>query len=102
MAAGVRIQHPTERNVTFTLVDGARPYRVPVDCGHCHRQHAFKTYHLTLDETGAAVVSTEIVARLQRIPGNPFAVANVVPDPPAQTIRVPHLLISARPLRPGG
>lgn len=99
---GVRIQHPTERNVTFTLVDAKRPYRAPLECGACHRVHQFKTYHLALDETGAAIVSREIVERLGRIPGHPFRIANEVAAPPEQTVRVPHLLIRSKALAPGG
>lgn len=98
---GVRIQHPSARNVTFTLVDGSRPYRVLSECGACHRVHQFKTYHLALDETGAAIVSPEIVERLKRIPGQPFAVANEVQAPPVQTINLPRLHILTRPQAPG-
>ena len=102
---GVRIQHPRERNVTFSLVDGSRPYREPWTCppppAGCGSTHLFKTYHLRLDETGAAIVSAEIVERLGRIPGQPFAIANEVAAPPAQVVRVPALVIHPRPIAPG-
>lgn len=82
--AGVRIQHPTERNCTFTLVDASRPYVAPVSCALCGLVHQWKTYHFRLDETGAAIVSREIIQRLQRLPGNGgFAIANEVRKPPA-------------------
>lgn len=100
--AGVRIQHPTKRNVTFTLADAGRPYRAPVECPACHRKHQFKTYHLKLDEVGAAIVSPEIVERLKRIPGQPFAIANEVARPPDQTIAVPSITVRPRPLKFGG
>jgi hypothetical protein len=103
---GIRIQHSTERNATFTLVDGGRRYSVPWTCppppDGCARTHEYKTYHFRLDETGAAIVSLEIWERLQRIPGNPFALANEVKAPPAQLIRVPTTLVVPRPLSPGG
>ena len=98
---GVRIQHPTKRNVLFSLVDGSRPYHVLTGCDACHRVHEFKTYHFALDESGAAIVSPEIVERLKRIPGQPFAVANVVTAPPVQVVRVPGLRILTRPIAPG-
>jgi hypothetical protein len=87
MAAGVRIQHPTEKNVTFLIVDGRRPYKGLVACGACNKTHEFKTYHLRLDETGATIVSQEIVARLQELPAmGGFSIANEVAEPPAQRL----------------
>lgn len=80
--SGVRIQHTTERNVTFTLVDGKRPYQHPIDCPVCHRVHTFKTYHIALDETGAAIVSLEIAERIKALPNSGFAVTNEVRKPP--------------------
>lgn len=110
--SGIRIQHPTARSMTFTISDVSRPYRAAMHCGApvvvrgelriCGRVHVHKTYHLNLDETGAVIVSTEIVERLRRIPGQPFVVANVVAEPPSQTIRVPLLGILVRAPSPGG
>lgn len=100
--AGVRIQHPAKRNVTYTLVDPGRPYRAPIECPTCHLTHQFKTYHFALDETGAAIVSIEIIERLKRIPGQPFAIANEVARPPDQTIAVPSITVRPRPLKFGG
>ena len=88
--AGVRIQHPTERNVVFLMVDGRRPYLAPLVCSPCGKTHAFKTYHLRLDEVGSAVVSQEIIARLQSLspPMGPFVVVNEVTAPPAQRVTI--------------
>lgn len=81
--AGVRINHPTERGVTFTIVDRNRPYRAPLMCPPpCARMHEFKTYHIRLDGGGFAIVSPLVWERLQRIPTQPFALANEVKDPP--------------------
>lgn len=102
---GVRIQHPTARSKSFTLVDGSRPYRVPWTCSPppdgCGSTHVFKTYHFRLDEVGATIVSSEIVERLRRIPGQPFAIVNEVVDPPSQTVSVPRLIVKVRANAPG-
>lgn len=108
---GVRIQHPTARSVTYTLTDGHRPYRTPLVCmaqlvirgelRPCGRTHTHKTYHLALDETGAAVVSETIAARLRSIPGQPFAFTNAVARPPDLTVRVPLLTLRPRAHTPG-
>jgi len=110
--SGTRIQHPTKRSTTFTIVDQNRPYREPLAClapivvngeqRPCARVHTFKTYHLNLDETGATIVSHEIVERLRRIPGNPFAIANEVEKPPTQFIRPPRLIARAVAVPPSG
>jgi len=103
--AGVRIQHPTRRDCTFTLVDSSRPYRTPWACppppAGCASTHLFKTYHLRLDATGATIVSVEIVERLNRIAGQPFAIANEVKAPPAQIVRVPSIARQPRAIAPG-
>lgn len=104
---GVRIQHPTKRSTTFTLVDNSRPYRggawtCPPPPAGCARTHEFKTYHFRLDETGAAIVSEEIIERLKRIPGQPFAIANEVAEPPVQTVIVPRLIRRPGLLAPEG
>lgn len=108
---GVRIQHATARSVTLTLVDGSRPYREPMVClapmvvrgerRPCARTHTHKTYHLSLDETGAAIVSAEVWGYLRRIPGNPFVVANEVAHPPDQVIHLPRLRVLPSPIAPG-
>lgn len=87
--AGVRIQHPTERSCTFTLVDAKRPLVGPQgECGVCHRVHSFKTYHLVLDAAGAAIVSPEIVERLKGMTGQPFDITGEIKAPPAQFVRI--------------
>lgn len=102
---GVRIQHPTERSVAYTLADGARSYPEPWTCPPppmgCGSTHLFKTYHFRLDETGAAIVSEQIVERLKRIPGQPFMFVNEVTRPPAQIVRVPAVVVRPRAVAPG-
>lgn len=103
--AGVRVQHPIKRSCSFTLTDASRPYRQPWTCppppAGCASTHLFKTYHLRLDESGAAIVSQEIVERLKRIPGQPFAISNEVVAPPSQVVRVPFIPRSMRAIAPG-
>lgn len=80
--SGLRITHPTERSCTFTLIDGSRAYPRPIACLVCGRMHELKTYHITLDAEGAAIVSTEVWQRVSVIPGQPFRLRNEVAAPP--------------------
>ena len=76
------------------MVDGKRPYQQPYPCVACGRTHTFKTYHITLDDVGAAIVSYEILARLKQMPDMAgFRFVNVVHNPPAQIV-VPGAPIS--------
>ena len=86
--AGIRIQHSTERNTAFTLVDPNRPLTEPWECPVCHLTHVFKTYHLQLDAAGATIVSEEVLERLKAIGGQPFSFGEVVDRPPKQTISI--------------
>jgi hypothetical protein len=103
MGVGVRIQHPTERNCMFVLVDQSRRYPEPFACEQCAQVpgqpvvHAFKTYHLRLDEAGACIVSPEIVERLKRLRGHGFAIVNEVARPPAQRV-VPGVILDRAPI----
>lgn len=91
--------------MAFTLVARDRPYTEPFHCPPpplgCGVVHLFKTYHLRLDETGAAIVSEQIWLMLQRIPGQPFRLTNEVQAPPAQRVVVPLITLRARALKPG-
>jgi len=99
MAAGVRIQHPTERNCTFVMVDASRRYIEPYICGMCGTTHVFKTYHFRLDDVGAAIVSQEIAERLSRpaMRGHGFQIANEVAKPPVQRL-VPGVILDRTPI----
>lgn len=86
---GIRIQHPSARSVRYTVVDGAVPYPVPYHCtppamGGCGSVHDFKTHHLNLDETGAAIVSEGVFERIRgRLALDGFVITNEVERPPA-------------------
>lgn len=98
--AGVRVQHPTARNVRFTIVEEDRPYREPYHCtppevGGCGSVHLFKTHHLNLDETGAAIVGDVLYEKVKHLLVlNGFRETNVVKKPPT-------LGVGMAPLIPG-
>lgn len=86
--AGVRIQHPTQRNVRFNITEPDHPYLQPYQCtppefGGCGQVHLFKTHHLNLDETGAVIVGDELyrLARAHFVAAG-FIETNIVDKPP--------------------
>jgi hypothetical protein len=90
--AGVRIVHPTARNVRFTVSDPSQPYDQPYACtppeyGGCGAVHLFKTHHLNVDETGSAIVGDVLFekARAHFLAAG-FTVANEVVHPPTMGI----------------
>jgi len=86
--AGIRVQHPTARNVRYTVVDSRVPYPVPFQCtapalGGCGSVHLFKTHHLNLDATGAAIVSEGVYERIRdRLALDGFTLGIEVKQPP--------------------
>jgi hypothetical protein len=85
---GVRVQHPTQRNVRYTVVEKNKPYPAPYTCtppdmGGCGSTHLFKTHHLNLDETGAVILSTGVFERINSLLAiDGFKVTNEVIKPP--------------------
>jgi hypothetical protein len=85
---GIRVQHPTERNVRYTVVEPKVPYPEPYTCtppefGGCGSVHMFKTHHLNLDDTGAVIVSTGVYDRIKdRLVLDGFVTTNEVKKPP--------------------
>ena len=82
---GVRIRHVSLRGVTVTVLHH-RPYRTPVLCSLCKVAHEHKTYHITLDGEGTAIVSPRVLARLKEVGLPGFTVENEVPAPPPMTL----------------
>ena len=87
--AGVRLQHPTARNVRFTISEPDRPYPsgpyqcTPPEFGGCGQVHIFKTHHLNVDETGATIIGDVLFERARiHILAAGFSVANEVLHPP--------------------
>lgn len=90
--AGIRIQHPTARNVRFNLTDPNIPFDRPYQCtppefGGCGQIHTHKTHHLNIDENGACIVGDVLY---EKIKGYLFAYGfretNVVAKPPTMGI----------------
>lgn len=92
--AGIRIQHPSQRNVRFTVVEKENPYRTPYQCtppamGGCGAMHLFKTHHLNLDETGSAIIGDVLYHKIKhKLVLNGFVEQNEVLKPPAIGISV--------------
>lgn len=86
---GIRVQHSTQRNVRYTVVEPNIPYPTAYTCtppefGGCGSTHLFKTHHLNLDETGSVIVSTGVYERIKdRLALDGFVVTNEVKRPPA-------------------
>lgn len=86
--AGIRIQHPTHRSVRFNVVEPDIPYKTPYQCtppefGGCGSVHLFKTHHLNLDSTGAAIVGDILYERIKiHLFAAGFSETNAVAKPP--------------------
>lgn len=86
---GIRVQHPTQKNVRYTVVEPNVPYPEPYNCtppefGGCGSTHLFKTHHLNLDEAGSVIISEGVFARIKdRLALDGFIIANEVARPPA-------------------
>lgn len=111
---GVRLRHATQRNAVLTIVDPTRRYQAPYICLMCSPEgaviktsHRFKTYHIKVDDVGAAIVSPEIAAKLgelQNFAG--FTILEEVAKPPAQHLdmsafSLPDVPIIAHLMEPG-
>ena len=88
MAEGIRIRHNVRRGQMLPVQLLFEPWPTNrAECGVCHTIHPCKVLHLTLDDTGAVIVSQEIKAKIWRVPTNGgFRVVNTVANPPAQGI----------------
>lgn len=93
---GIRVSHPTQRNVRYTIVESDKPYPVPYTCtppefGGCGSVHLFKTHHLNLDETGSVIVSTGVFNLIKaNLVRDGFTNATEVKKPPKMTIGMDH------------
>ena len=85
---GIRLSHPTQRNVRYTVVEPTIPYGLPYQCtppefGGCGSVHLFKTHHLNISDTGAVIVSTGVFDRIKdRLAQDGFTVEGEVAKPP--------------------
>lgn len=92
--AGVRLHHPTERNVRFIISEPSIPYSSPRQCtppefGGCGQVHLFKTHHLNVDDTGSVIVGDVLFekAKMHFLAAG-FELGNIVERPPALGIGV--------------
>jgi hypothetical protein len=89
---GVRITHPVQRNVRFTVTEPSIPYNTPFQCtepllGGCGQVHLFKTHHLNLDDTGSVIVERVLFEKLKvYLIAFGFVIANDVTRPPPQDL----------------
>jgi hypothetical protein len=86
--AGVRITHPTARNVRFSISEPDHPYSAPYQCtppefGGCGAVHLFKTHHVNVDDTGSAIVGDVLYRKASRyFTAAGFELGNAVKKPP--------------------
>lgn len=95
---GIRIQHPSLRNCTYTLVHQGRPLRAPIVCRVCGLVHHHKTYHLALDALGEVTVSETVYERLKEAGLDELKAKGKDPKPEPQRIvmngAAPTLVVS--------
>lgn len=63
-------------------------------CSRCHKFHENKTYHLDLDDTGSAIVSTTVLNRLKEVGLAGFVIMNEVKNPPPITLNIPGSILN--------
>ena len=104
MAEGIRIRHRVRRSQMLPVPLLFEPWpHNRNECGVCHTVHPCKVIHLTLDDTGAVIVSKEIKAKVWRVPTNGgFTVVNSVAKPPAQGIYPKTVKANIRGIDIGG
>ena len=89
---GVRIRHITARNARFTIVQRDNPYPEPYHCsppalGGCGMVHTHKTHHITLDDTGTAIVERVLFQKIKPyLIANGFEVLNEIKKPPTMQV----------------
>ena len=87
--AGIRLVHPTAKNVRFTISDPNLPYPsgprqgTPPEFGGCGQVHILKPHHLNVDEFGSVIVGDQLFAKAgAHMIAAGFEVANEVLHPP--------------------
>jgi hypothetical protein len=94
MAGGIRVQHESATNCRFTIVENDRPYPTPYQCtppefGGCGIVHMFKTHHLNLDDSGAAIVNDMLYQKIKHLLAlNGFRETNKVKKPPTMGVGI--------------
>lgn len=92
--SGFRITHSTARFPQMVVAaDSTRPFPNPRRCPSCQTIHQTKTYHIAVDDTGAAIVSPSVLEGLKRagaISPEAFSIESEVPNPPKQILGASH------------
>jgi hypothetical protein len=80
---GVKIRHRTARSSVVLVTDQTHPRQEALQCNICNVLHFNKTYHLWLDDTGSAIVSTRVLEGLRKAGFPDLDVIETVKNPPA-------------------
>ncbi len=101
---GIRIRHHTRRGQMLPVPLLFEPWPTNrAECGTCHTVHPCKVIHLTLDDTGAVIVSHEVKAKVFRVSQHGgFQVVGLVANPPDQTIAPETVKVKLRGIPVGG
>lgn len=84
---GFRIVHESARwPMVVTVADLSRPLSPVRSCPSCQTAHLFKTYHISVNDQGAAIVSPGVLEGLRRAGMGGFAVESGVVDPPTKVL----------------
>jgi hypothetical protein len=79
---GIKIRDRHNRSCVRLVPDMAHPRKEPFHCPTCNMVHVVKTYHLWLDDTGAAIVSKEVLEGLKKAGMPELDIVEEVKNPP--------------------
>lgn len=85
--AGIRVVHETARYPQMVTVgDPTRPTPGASVCPSCRVKHPTKTYHIAVNDVGAAIVSPGVLEGMRRGGMGGFSVDAEVANPPTQVL----------------
>lgn len=98
---GVRVCHPSKRNAFEVVTNLREPLHPPhLQCPTCGVKHTHKTYHIMLNDQGAAVVSPGVFEGLQNAGMGDLYVESHVEKPPNQVLGTKGGMMGLVPTRP--
>jgi hypothetical protein len=80
--AGIKVRDRRARSCVRLVPDMGHPRKEPFECPTCMTIHVVKTYHLWLDDTGAAIVSAKVLEGLKKAGMPELDVVEEVKNPP--------------------
>jgi hypothetical protein len=80
--AGIMVRDQKHRSTVRLVPVMNHPRKEPIDCNTCNMVHVVKTYHLWLDDTGAAIVSPQVLEGLKQAGMPGIDIVGEVKDPP--------------------